>query len=88
MLLQLYIGFLDNEYRNENECGGEVWLGCSNSRADQLLNNDKNWLQYSSLNLPECPTALALVNENYVWIGDVRGQIHSYSLVSPYFKIS
>lgn len=69
------------DYSNENECGGEVWLGCSNLRADQLLNNDKNWLQYSSLNLPECPTAMAVVNERYVWIGDVRGQIHAYSYV-------
>ncbi|XP_065214793.1 leucine-rich repeat serine/threonine-protein kinase 1 isoform X2 [Planococcus citri] len=69
------------EYTNENKYGGEVWLGCSNLRADQLLNNDKNWLQYSSLNLPECPTAMAVVDEKYVWIGDVRGQIHAYSVI-------
>ncbi len=71
----------DQDYQNENEFSGEVWLGCSNATVDQLLNNDKNWLQYSSLNLPECPTALTLVNENYVWIGDVRGHIHAYTLV-------
>lgn len=67
------------ESQNESEYNGEVWLASSNARVDQLLNNDKRWLQYSSLNLPECPTALAIVSENYVWIGDVRGQIHAYT---------
>lgn len=68
-----------SESQNESEYNGEVWLASSNARVDQLLNNDKRWLQYSSLNLPECPTALAMVSEHYVWIGDIRGQIHAYT---------
>nr|XP_018906420.1 PREDICTED: leucine-rich repeat serine/threonine-protein kinase 1 isoform X2 [Bemisia tabaci] len=70
-----------NSNEEENEVTAEVWLACANSKIDQLTANEKSWQQYTSLSLPECPTAMCLV-ENSVWFGDVKGQIHAFAAYS------
>ncbi|RZF41154.1 hypothetical protein LSTR_LSTR013926 [Laodelphax striatellus] len=58
-------------------CGGEMWLACANKVTDQLMVSGHSFVQYSSLVLPEEPTAACLVG-NSVWLGDCKGQIHAY----------
>ncbi|KAG8262238.1 hypothetical protein J6590_056301 [Homalodisca vitripennis] len=61
----------------ETGTGGEVWLACGNSRADQLVVSGRACVQYSTLSLPDCPTAACLV-DGYVWLGDTAGTIHVF----------
>ncbi|KAJ9598231.1 hypothetical protein L9F63_011052, partial [Diploptera punctata] len=61
----------------DNMSGAELWLACSNARADLLLATHRGWLQYCTLSLREKPTAACLVGRN-IWLGDCIGQIHAY----------
>ncbi|XP_069680319.1 leucine-rich repeat serine/threonine-protein kinase 1 isoform X2 [Periplaneta americana] len=65
------------EIGDDSMSGAELWLACSNSRADLLLATHRGWLQYCALSLPQKPTAACLVGGN-VWVGDCMGQIHAY----------
>uniref|UniRef100_A0A1B6DQ53 non-specific serine/threonine protein kinase n=1 Tax=Clastoptera arizonana TaxID=38151 RepID=A0A1B6DQ53_9HEMI len=64
---------------NSNLVGGEVWLSCSNSRADQLVVSGRACIQYSTLTVTDCPTAGCLVDK-YIWLGDTLGQIHAFKV--------
>lgn len=75
MTIIVKIHFTDD---NSNLVGGEVWLACGNSRADQLVVSGRACIQYSTLSVTDCPTAGCLV-DNCIWLGDTLGQIHAFT---------
>lgn len=74
----LFVCSDENSSWDSSEVGGEVWLACGNSRSDQLVVSGHACVQYSTLSMPDCPTAACLV-DSCVWLGDTLGQIHAYS---------
>jgi len=65
---------------NEN-CGDEIWLPCSNGKLDRLAFSSTNWFHYRSINVSHKITAICTIDDHSVWLGDAGGQIHSYSFV-------
>lgn len=62
---------------NENS-GDEIWLPCSNGKLDRLAFSNTNWFHYRSTTVTRKITAICTIDDNSVWLGDAKGQIHAY----------